>query len=98
MACVTGANTGGGAAFELSPRKPFSWRFVTPLYVGSALNPINSTAIATALVGIAAAMGISVGRVSILVSVLYLSCDIAQPTAGKLSEESGRGGCSSRGS
>jgi MFS family permease len=69
--------------------KPFSWRFVTPMYVGSALNPINSTAIATALVGIAAALRIPVGQTSILISVLYLTCAIAQPTAGKLSEELG---------
>jgi hypothetical protein len=48
--------------------KPFSWRFVTPMYVGSALNPINSTAIATALVGIAAALRIPVGQTSILIS------------------------------
>jgi hypothetical protein len=26
----------------------FSWRFVTPLFMGSALNPINSSLIATA--------------------------------------------------
>ncbi len=71
-------------------RRPgFSWRFVTPLYMGSALNPINSTAIATALVAIAAAMGMPVGRTAILVSVLYLTCTVAQPTAGKLAEEFG---------
>jgi MFS family permease len=70
-------------------RTAFTWRFVTPLYMGSALNPINSTAIATALVAIAAAMGVPVGRTSILVSSLYLTCAVAQPTAGKLSEEVG---------
>ena len=67
----------------------FSWRFVAPLYLGSALNPINSTVIATALVPIAHYMHVSVGRTSILVSALYLACAIAQPTAGKLSEEFG---------
>jgi MFS family permease len=78
-------------AGETTPqRRPgFSWRFVTPLYMGSALNPINSTAIATGLVAIAAAMGVPVGRTAILVSVLYLTCTVAQPTAGKLSEELG---------
>jgi MFS family permease len=68
---------------------PFSWRFVAPLYLGSALNPINSTVIATALVPIAHYMHVSVGRTSILVTALYLACAIAQPTAGKLSEEFG---------
>ena len=68
---------------------PFPWRFITPLLLGSALNPVNSSVIATALVPIAAALHVSVGRTAILVSVLYLATAIAQPTAGKLSEEFG---------
>jgi MFS family permease len=69
--------------------KAFSWRFVTPLFTGAALNPINSTLIATALVPIAHAMHVSVGRTSVLIAALYLACAVAQPTAGKLSEEFG---------
>ena len=57
--------------------------------MGSALNPINSSVIATALVAIAAAIGVPVGRTSILISSLYLTCAIAQPTAGRLAEEFG---------
>jgi MFS family permease len=38
-------------------------------------------------VPIAAAMHVSVGRTAVLVSALYLASSIAQPTAGKLSEE-----------
>jgi MFS family permease len=64
----------------------FGWRFVTPLYTGSVLNPVNSSIIATALVPIADAMHTSVGHASVLVSSLYLACVVAQPTAGKLSE------------
>src|SRR5450432_2441130 len=67
----------------------FAWRFTTPLFMGSALNPINSSLIATALVPIAAAMHVSVGRTAVLVSALYLASSIAQPTAGKLAEEFG---------
>jgi MFS family permease len=67
----------------------FSWRFVTPMLLGSALNPVNSSVIATALVPIAAALHVPVGRTAVLVSVLYLATSIAQPTAGKLSEEFG---------
>ena len=67
----------------------FSWRFVTPMFLGSSLNPVNSSLIATALVPIAAAMHVSVGRTAVLVSSLYLASSIAQPTAGKLSEEFG---------
>jgi len=67
----------------------FPRRFLAPLYMGSALNPVNSSVIATALVPIAAAMHVSVGRTLILVSSLYLASAIAQPTAGKLAEEFG---------
>ena len=69
--------------------KPFSWRFVTPLFMGAALNPVNSSIIATALVPIAAAVHVSVGRTAVLVSALYLASAIAQPTGGKLAEEFG---------
>src|SRR5258708_21473018 len=68
---------------------PFGWRTVTPLVMGSALNPINSSVIATALVPIAAALRVPLGRTSILVSSLYLASAIAQPAAGKLAEAFG---------
>lgn len=67
----------------------FGWRFVAPLFTGSVLNPVNSSIIATALVPIARATHVTVGRTSVLVSALYLACSVAQPTAGKLSEEFG---------
>jgi MFS family permease len=76
-------------AGTLVARDPFPWRFVTPLLLGSALNPVNSSVIATALVPIATALHVPVGRTAILVSALYLATSIAQPTAGKLSEEFG---------
>jgi MFS family permease len=57
--------------------------------MGAALNPINSSMIATALVSIAAAMHVSVGQTAILISSLYLTSAIAQPAAGRLSEEFG---------
>ncbi len=67
-------------------KKLFPGKFVAPLYLGSALNPINTTLLTTALVPIAHFMNISVAQVTILVTVLYLACTVAQPTAGKLSE------------
>ena len=66
--------------------QPFAWRFTAPLFVGSALNPINSSLIATALVPIASAVHVSVGQTAALVSALYLAAAIAQPTAGKVAE------------
>jgi MFS family permease len=70
-------------------RRPFGPRFVAPLLMGATLNPVNSSVIATALVAIAAAMGVPVGRTAILISCLYLTSAIAQPTAGRLAEEFG---------
>ncbi|MEU6927531.1 MFS transporter, partial [Streptomyces sp. NPDC046631] len=67
-------------------RGPFAWTFTTPLYVGAALNPINSSIIATALVPIAAELRVPVGSTAVLVSSLYLASAVAQPTAGKLAE------------
>ncbi|MFI1092421.1 MFS transporter [Streptomyces sp. NPDC020917] len=65
---------------------PFSWRFTTPLFLGSALNPVNSSLIATALLPIARDMGIQIGQTAALVSALYLASAIALPTAGKAAE------------
>lgn len=65
---------------------PFSWRFTAPMFLGSALNPVNSSLIATALVPIAHGLHVSLGRTVALVSALYLASAIAQPTGGKLAE------------
>jgi MFS family permease len=67
----------------------FDKRFVAPLYLGTAMNPVNTSLIATALVAIAQAMHVPLGRTALLVAVLYLASAIAQPTAGKLAEELG---------
>jgi MFS family permease len=81
--------TAQGTVASVAAKNAFSWRFVTPMLLGSSLNPVNSSLIATALVPIAAAMHVPVGRTAVLVSALYLASSIAQPTAGKLSEEFG---------
>lgn len=59
------------------------------MYIGSALNPVNTTFIATALVPIAAAINVPVGQTAVLVAALYMACIVAQPAAGKLSEAFG---------
>jgi MFS family permease len=78
-----------GAGEGVQEGGAFPWRFVTPLFLGSALNPINSSLIATALVPIALAMHVPVGQTSVLIAALYLTCAVAQPTAGKLADEFG---------
>jgi len=67
-------------------RSVYSWRYLTPLYMGSTLNPINSSLLATALVPIATGLHVAVGSTAILITSLYLACAVAQPTAGKLAE------------
>ena len=84
----TGTRT-RGPGDEPWRRRPFGPRFVAPLLMGATLNPVNSSVIATALVAIATAMGVPIGRTTILISCLYLTSAIAQPTAGRLAEEFG---------
>ncbi|MFJ2867800.1 MFS transporter [Kitasatospora sp. NPDC087314] len=64
----------------------FGPRFTAPLYLGVALNPVNSSLIATALVPLAASLHIAVGDTAILISSLYLTSALAQPAAGRLAE------------
>jgi len=65
--------------------KPFGARFTTPLLLGSTFNPINSSLIATGLVGIGVDLQVNPGSTALLISVLYLCSAVAQPTMGKLS-------------
>jgi predicted MFS family arabinose efflux permease len=63
----------------------FGWRFTAPLLLGSTLNPINSSMLATGLVGIGVDFHTGPGATASLISVLYLCSAIMQPTMGKLS-------------
>lgn len=68
------------------PDKPFGPRFVLPLALGSSLNPINSTTIATALVPISQDFHTSVAQTGWLIAGLYLTSAVAQPTMGRLAD------------
>lgn len=74
------------AAVEKVPSQAFGWRFVSPLLIGSSLNPINSSLIATGLVGIGLDFHKGPGATTSLVSVLYLCSAVMQPTMGKLAQ------------
>ncbi|GAA1880245.1 MFS transporter [Streptantibioticus ferralitis] len=65
-------------------RNPFGLRFAGPLLFGSTLNPINSSMIATGLVGIGLDFHKGPGTTASLISVLYLCSAVMQPTMGKL--------------
>jgi MFS family permease len=81
------ASPSGTAAGQASWQgSPFSWQFTVPLFLGSALNPVNSSLIATALLPIARGLGVPLGQTAALVTALYLASAIAQPTAGKAAE------------
>ncbi|HEY1669103.1 MAG TPA: MFS transporter [Trebonia sp.] len=84
-ASPSGAAPGTASAAPWRDR-PFSWQFTTPLFIGSALNPVNSSLIATALLPIARGLGVPLGQTAALVTALYLASAIAQPTAGKAAE------------
>lgn len=66
--------------------KPFGPRFVLPLALGSCLNPINSTMIATALVPISREFHAGVAQTGWLIAGLYLTSAVAQPTMGRLAD------------
>lgn len=85
MTAVTSARPEAPAPDENpGPRKPFGWRFISPLLLGSSLNPINSSMIATGLVGIGVDFHKGPGTTATLISVLYLCSAVMQPTMGKL--------------
>src|ERR1700743_1114932 len=65
-------------------RSPFGWRFLAPLMWGSALNPVNSSIIATALTGIGTSLHVGIGATATLVSGLSRASAVSQPTMGKL--------------
>ncbi|WP_134324755.1 MFS transporter [Cumulibacter soli] len=70
-------------------RRAFGWRFVAPLCLGSALNPINSTMVATAVVSIGRDLEVGADRTVWLISVLYLTSAISQPVSGQLADRIG---------
>ncbi|HEY0274112.1 MAG TPA: MFS transporter, partial [Chitinophaga sp.] len=54
--------------------------------LGSMMNPLNSTMLATALVTLCNAYKITVGEGAILISSLYITSTVAQPLMGRLAD------------
>ncbi|MFE3456635.1 MFS transporter [Nocardiopsis aegyptia] len=67
----------------------FGPRFAVPVLLGPALNSVNTTMIAVALVPIARATGTSPSDVILLVAGLYLAGAVAQPAMGGLVDRYG---------
>ncbi|MGO2883463.1 MFS transporter, partial [Corynebacterium variabile] len=64
----------------------FGPRFVAPVLSGPALNPVNTTMIAVALVPIAQATGVSASLAIWLVAGLYIVSAVAQPAMGRIAD------------
>ncbi|MFD2616069.1 MFS transporter [Terrilactibacillus laevilacticus] len=62
----------------------FNQKLITPMILGSILNPINSSIISVALIPIGQAFGVPPSQTAWLVSALYLATTIGQPVVGKL--------------
>ncbi|MFL1380678.1 MFS transporter [Nocardiopsis protaetiae] len=76
--------TGDGTGSE-----GFGPRFALPVLLGPALNSVNTTMIAVALVPISRATGTSASGVILLVTALYLASAVAQPVLGRLVDRYG---------
>ncbi|WP_229324797.1 MFS transporter [Streptomyces sp. UNOC14_S4] len=79
-----GRSGSGSSSGEAPPG--FSGRFMAPLLLGSVLNPLNTTAIATGLVAIGRDFGVGPSGTGWLVSSLYFASAVAQPVMGRLAD------------
>ncbi|MEE4421581.1 MFS transporter [Streptomyces bugieae] len=69
--------------------RAFGARLMAPLLLGSLLNPVNSTMIATSLVAIGRDFRVGAADTAWLVSALYLSSAVGQPCMGRLADRIG---------
>jgi MFS family permease len=63
-----------------------SWKFMLPLVLGTMMNPLNSTMLATALITLCGSFHTSVGQGAILIVSLYVTSTVAQPLMGRLAD------------
>lgn len=69
-----------------TPKEPIPYRFMMPLILGTMMNPLNSTMLATALLTLCNSFKVSVGQGAILITSLYVTSTIAQPLMGRLAD------------
>ena len=81
--------TGADTTMNPAHAEGFGLRFALPVVLGPALNSVNTTMIAVALVPIARATGTSPADVVLLVAGLYLASAVAQPAMGGLVDRYG---------
>ncbi|WP_432141175.1 MFS transporter [Streptomyces sp. bgisy084] len=86
---ATRGGPGGSGASATGSGHAFGARLMTPLLLGSLLNPLNSTMIATALVAIGQDFHVGAAGTAWLVSAMYLSSAVGQPSLGRLADRIG---------
>ncbi|MGA5582086.1 MFS transporter [Streptomyces thermodiastaticus] len=79
-----GAPRRGRAPAGAAREDGFGPRLITPLLLGSVLNPVNSTMIATALASIGADLHVGAAQTAWLVACLYLASAVGQPAMGRM--------------
>lgn len=67
-------------------KESIQWRFLLPLILGTMLNPLNSTMLATALMNLCQSFKVSIGQGAILITSLYITSTVAQPLMGRLAD------------
>lgn len=68
------------------PADKINYRFLMPLILGTMMNPLNSTMLATAMVALCGAYKVTLGQGAILITSLYVTSTIAQPLMGRLAD------------
>ncbi|WP_241779859.1 MFS transporter [Streptomyces natalensis] len=86
---LAGVPDAAGQAPDNAPHRAFGARFMTPLLLGSLLNPVNSTMIATALVTIGRTFHVGPAGTASLLSAMYVASAVGQPLMGRLADRIG---------
>ena len=61
-------------------------RYLWPLILGTMMNPLNSTMLATALTTICTSFGKDISSGALLITSLYVTCTVGQPLMGRLAD------------
>ncbi|MEW2435554.1 MFS transporter [Streptomyces caniferus] len=85
----TGISTATGSGAGTGSGRAFGARLMAPLLLGSVLNPVNSTMIATALVAIGRDFHVGAADTAWLISAMYLASAVGQPSMGRLADRVG---------
>ena len=67
-------------------KEQIPYHFLAPLVLGTMMNPLNSTMLATSLITLCNSFKINTGQGAILITSLYVTSTIAQPLMGRLAD------------